>query len=128
MIAVRRNEALDVGLDPSRDQACEKNGLVTAGAHVLRDVTPIEMVQGWAAARNQARRLMMRVRLSYRQRATWQGRRRGTWLRGSGLARRVFGSQMEASTVPVLLSICPCHWLSLRACPLDQHAHYISML
>ena len=92
------------------DRACDKNGLVIAGAHVSRDNTSIELVQGWAAARNQARRLMMRVRLSYRQRATWQGRRRGTWLRGSRLARRIFGSQMEASTVPVLLTICPCHW------------------
>ena len=91
------------------DWACDNDLEIIAGALVSRKDTSFEAVQGWAAARNQARRLLMRVRLSYRQRATWQGRRRGAWLRGSGLARRVFGSQMEASTVPVLL-ICPCHW------------------
>lgn len=54
-----------------------------------------DMLQGWAAARSQSRRLMTRLRLSYRQRATWQGRRQGAWMNGSRLARRVFGNQTE---------------------------------
>ena len=92
------------------DRPSDNDVQIRAGDFVLSGITPIEMVQGWVAARNQIRRLMMRLRLSYRQRATWQGRRRSTWLRGSGLAHRVLGSQMEASTIPVLLAICPCHW------------------
>ena len=94
----------------SWNRTCDRNIEIVAGALVSSETSSVGVVQGWAAARNQARRLMMRVRLSYRQRATWQGRRRSTWLRGSGLARRVFGSQMEASTMPVLLTICSCHW------------------
>ena len=57
------------------------------------------MVQGWTAARSQSSRLVTRLRLSYRQRASWQGRRQGTWMNGSRLARRVFGNQTEASSI-----------------------------
>lgn len=56
------------------------------------------MLQSWAAARSQNRRLMTRLRLSYRQRATWQVRRKSGWMNGSRLAGRVFGKQTEASS------------------------------
>ncbi len=71
-------------------------------------------LQGWTAARSQSRRLMTRLRLSYRQRASWQGRRQGNWMNGSRLARRVFGNQTEASRNQ---APSPCHIAHLTETP-----------
>ena len=62
--------------------------------------------QGWHAARSGTRRLVTRLRLASRQRASWQpAPQPRSWLGRSALGRRVFGGAAVRST-PHLRTVC----------------------
>lgn len=71
--------------------------------------------QGWHAARSEMRRLMTRVRLASRQRASWQpAPQPRSWLGRSALGRRVFGG---ATVRPNPIYLCYFMVLGFRVTP-----------
>lgn len=75
------------------------------------------MWQGWHAARSETRRLVTRLRLASRQRASWQpAPQPRSWLGRSALGRRVFGG-----TAVCALSYMPLFCAATTCCYGTDH-------